>query len=302
MEIQFSENKLIKLYIEIDDLLIAYKNYQARHEPKRQRRATRVPALSASEVATILVCYHHSGYKCFEYYYRSKILVALRSYFPDAPSYEGFLRYIPMVQDVLYLWLLYTCSQSKRTNLYFMDSKKLEVCHPKRQHSNKVFAHIARKGKSSMGWFFGLKLHLVINDLGQITAFDFTAGNVADNNQELLKKLLHGLHGCCVGDKGYLSKLFAFFYENKLHLLTKPRKNMKNRVVLPHHHLLLNKRGIIESVFDILTSVCDLEHSRHRSATNAFSHMIAALIAYQNLDHKPSLAISNYTARKITAA
>lgn len=102
----------------------------------------------------------------------------------------------------------------------------MEVCHLKRQHSNKVFQGYADKEKSSIGWFYGLKLHLIINILDKIVSFELTADNVADNNQGLLRKLLDQLEECCVGDKGYLSKLFSFFYENGLHLLTKPRKNI----------------------------------------------------------------------------
>ena len=88
----------------------------------------------------------------------------------------------------------------------------------------KVFQEYARKGKSSIGWFYGLKLHTVINNLGQIISFKFTPGNVADNNHNLLLELFEDLEGYCVGNKGYISKLFSFFYENKLHLITRPRK------------------------------------------------------------------------------
>ena len=173
--------------------------------------------------------------------------------------------------------------------MYFIDSKNLAVCHLRREHSNRVFKGIARKGKTSTGWFFGFKLHLVINNLGQIIAFDITAGNVADNNQELLRKLLDKLDGVCIGDKGYLTKLFAFFYENGLHLITKPRKNMKKLPIDNQFNLLINKRAVIESTFDILATVCDIEHSRHRSPINAAVHMLSSLIAYQHLDQKPSV-------------
>lgn len=289
MDVQFTENKLIKLFIEIDDLLIAFRKYQKSQGILSIKKPTRITALNGSEVCSILVCYHLSGYKCFEYYYKDKVLKTLKSYFPDAPTYECFLSYIPKATDAMYLWLLYSCSISKRTGLYFIDSKKLAVCHLKREKNHLVFKDYASKGKSSMGWFYGLKIHLVINNIGEIISFDLTAGNVADNNQDLLKKLLHDLEGCCVGDKGYLSKLFAFFYENGLHLLTKPRKNMKNKLVLPQHNKLLDKRGVIESVFDILTSICDIEHTRHRKPTNAFTHIFAGLVAYQYLDKKPAV-------------
>lgn len=118
-------------------------------------------------------------------------------------------------------------------------------------------------------------------------SFLFTPGNVADNNHELLKELLGDLQGICVGDKGYLSKLFKWFYERGLHLLTKPKKNMKNRVSSTQQQLLLNKRGVIESTFDILTSICDLEYTRHCKPSNAFGHMLSSFIAYQYLDKKP---------------
>lgn len=302
MNVQFTENKLIKLFIEIDDLVIAFRNYQRTMGLLQEQTPTRIPLLNGSEVCTILVCYHLSGYKCFEYYYKDKVLRELKDFFPQAPTYECFLSYIPKAHDVMYLWLLYSCSLSKRTGLYFIDSKKMEVCHLKRQHSNKVFQGYASKGKSSMGWFYGLKIHLVINNLGEIISFELTAGNVADNNQDLLKKLLHQLDGCCVGDKGYLSKLFSYFYENGLHLLTKPRKNMKNKLVIPNHNKLLNKRGVIESAFDILTSICDIEHSRHRKAVNAFTHIFAGLVAYQYLDIKPCVYYPSLKKKTAIAA
>ena len=289
MDVQFSENKLIELYIELDDLLESYQKFVVEMKGLTSKKTTRVPVLSGSEVGTILVAYHYSGYKNFEYYYKRLILGQYNSWFPDAPSYECFLSYIPRATDMMTLWLLYTCMRSIRTNLYFVDSKKLEVCHVKREKSHKVFKEYAKKGKSSMGWFYGLKLHMVVNNLGQIISFKFTPGNVADNNHSLLLELFEDLEGYCVGDKGYISKLFVFFYEKKLHLITRPRKNMKQIPVLPIHNKLLNKRGVIESVYDILTSICDLEHSRHRKPENAYNHMTAALIAYQYLDKKPTV-------------
>jgi len=295
MDIQFTENKLIEIFIEVDDLQKAFIEYQKKVGKYIDRRKMRTQ-LSGSEVCAILVTYNYSGYKCFEYYYREFILKSYLDYFPDAPCYETFLGYIPKATDLIYLWLLYTAAKSKRTGLYFIDSKKLQVCHLRREKSNKVFEGIARKGKTSTGWFYGLKIHLVINNLGQIIGFDLTPGNVADNNQLLLKKLLAQLDGICVGDKGYLTKLFAFFFENGLHLITKPKKNMKKMPVDNKFNLLINKRAVVESVFDILGSVCDIEHSRHRSPINAAVHIFSALIAYQYMDQKPHVffpSISN---------
>lgn len=302
MDVQFSENKLIELYIALDDLVLNYKNYIQARGLAARKKPNRVPALNGSEVGTILVAYHYSGYKNFEYYYKQLILNRFNDCFPEAPSYECFLSYIPKATDMMTLWLLYTCMGSLRTGLYFVDSKKLEVCHIRREKSNKVFQEYAAKGKSSMGWFYGLKLHTVVNNLGQIISFKFTPGNVADNNHELLMELFKDLEGYCVGDKGYLSKLFGFFYEKKLHLITRPRKNMKHLPVLPIHNQLVDKRGLIESVYDILTSVCDLEHSRHRKPENAYNHMIAALIAYQYLAKKPQVFFPSFQKQHIPNA
>lgn len=300
MDIQFTEKKLIEIYSTIDDLYKAFIKYQKRNGHYRSPRGV-APLLSGPEVATILVNYHYSGYKCFEYYYRNFILKSYNDYFPSAPQYEVFLAYIPKTIDLVYLWLLYSMAQSKQTGLYFIDSKKLQVCHLRREKSNKVFKGIARKGKTSTGWFYGLKLHLVINNLGEIVSFDLTTGNVADNNQELLKKLLGQLDGICVGDKGYLSKLFTFFYENGLHLLTKPRKNMKNKPVSNQYNFLINKRAVVESTFDILMTVCDIEHSRHRSPINAIVHILSALVAYQHMDMKPRVLYPSLTKKLMVA-
>ena len=290
MDVQISENKLIELFVEVDDLYQSFLQYQKTKQLQAVQNPTRVPNLNPSEICTILAAYNYSGYKCFEYYYRNSILKTFHSCFPNAPSYECFLGYIPKAIDLMYLWLLYTTAWSERTGLYFIDSKKLAVCHPKREHSNRVFKGIARKGKTSTGWFFGLKIHLTINNLGQIMSFALTSGNVADNNQMLLKHLLSKLEGRCVGDKGYLTKLFDFFYQSGLHLITKPKKNMKKSKILPvtnTYNLLLDKRAVIESVFDILSSVCDIEHTRHRNSTNAMVHILSSLVAYQYMEQKP---------------
>jgi len=250
MEVQFTENKLIRLFIDIDDL---YKSYLLFLKSKggHQKQPTRQTQLHPSEICTILVSYNYSGYKCFEYYYKESILKRYKDYFPESPSYECFLSYLPKVSDLIYLWLFHRVSLSKKTGLYIVDSKKLEVCHIKREHSNRVFQGIAKKGKSSTGWFYGLKIHLVINNLGEIISFELTTGNVADNNQDLLKRLFKKLDGICVGDKGYLSKLFSFFFENGLHLITKPKRNMKKLPIQNSYNILINKRAVVESVFDI---------------------------------------------------
>ena len=90
------------------------------------------------------------------------------------------------------------------TGVSFIDSFSLNVCHNRRIYSHKVFKGIAQRGKTSVGWFYGFKLHIIINHGGEIISFYITSGNVADNNEKVLKKLTQKLFGKLYGDKGYI--------------------------------------------------------------------------------------------------
>lgn len=252
---------------------------------------TRKPDLSDSEIMTIVIFYHWSGYKNFQYYYEQMVEKVLIQYFPKVPTYHRFIELIPRQTIKLYVFLKVLTFVSKRTGIYFIDSKKLPVCDNRRIHSNKVFEGFAKRGKSSTGWFYGLKIHLVINELGQIVNFMLTPASVADNNENLLKKMLKGLKGKCFGDKGYISKLFSFFYEQGLQLVHKVRANMKNQIMNLNDKINLKKRALIESVNDILMTVFDIEHTRHRNPINAIAHTFGALIAYCFYDEKPAIFI-----------
>jgi hypothetical protein len=149
---------------------------------------------------------------------------------------------------------------SRRKGQYFIDSKKIVVCDNRRIHSHKVFQDCAKRGNSSTGWFYGFKLHSVINNFAHIINFLFTQGNIADNNQAVLKHMLTGLQGQCFADKSSLSSLFEEFYLQGLQLVTKVRAKMKNKLIKLSDYMKLPKRALIESVNDILTSVFDLEH------------------------------------------
>ena len=250
--------------------------------------AGRKPSLSESEVLTILVLYHLSGFKCFEYFYRRLILGELHSYFPKAVSYTQFLSLTSQACFHTFLLAQYRCSLSARTGHYYIDSKKLPVCDNRRIHQHRVFDGIAQRGKSSTGWFFGFKLHLVTNEHKQLVCFLITPANVADNNKQVLSYMLSGLKGKCYGDKGYLTAMLEELLEKGLHLVSKIRKNMKNMLLLLSDKLKLMKRGSIEAVNDILMSVCDIDHTRHRNPINALVHILSGLTAYTFLDRNNS--------------
>jgi hypothetical protein len=287
------QNTVVQIFVDVDDFCKAYDCHLSagRLEPLAGHRPGPAPGLSDSEIMTLLIFYHHSGYKCFQYYYEECVLGELRSFFPRALSYQRFVELIPRVAVPLYLFCQWCCWRAQKTGIYFADSKKLPVCDNRRIHSNRVFKGLAGRGKSSTGWFYGLKLHLVVNNLGQIVHFMFTAANVSDNAKGVLDKLLDGLKGKCFADKGYLTKFFDTFLQQGIQLVTRIRKNMKNALMQLSDKYWLRKRAVIESINDLLMSVFDIDHTRHRSPWNAIVHAIAGLCAYDYYQHKPSVFI-----------
>jgi hypothetical protein len=281
--------KIIEVFCFIDDFCKEVAVYYATHPLPAgltpRHPAGRKASLSESEVLTILVLYHLSGFKCFEYFYERLLLQQLKSFFPQAVSYTQFLCLSRQACFHMLLLAQYRCSLSDHTQHYYIDSKKLPVCNNHRIHSHQVFAAMAQRGKSSTGWFYGFKLHLVTNQQGQLIRFLLTPANVADNNKQVLGYLLADLRGKCYGDKGYLTSLLEELLEKGLHLVTKVRKNMKNMLLSLPDKLGLMKRGTIEAVNDILMSVCDIDHTRHRNPLNALVQIFSGLTAYSFLEH-----------------
>jgi hypothetical protein len=187
---------------------------------------------------------------------------------------------------------LQTCCLGKCTGISYVDSTPIRACHIKREQQHKVLKDYATKGQCSMGWFYGFKLHLVINDKGEIIDFLFTQGNV-DDRYPLKNKSFHdNLFGKLFADKGYIGKdLFENLFIDGIHLITKIRKNMKNSLMHIHDKILLKKRALIECVNDELKNICQIEHTRHRSIENFLTNMISGLVAYSFLPKKPSLNI-----------
>lgn len=288
---QYNEKKLIEIFISCDDFCKIYDQWLATKSLTSEQNIPSKTALSDSEMMTILIFYHYSEYKNFQYYYQSLVMNVLRQSFPKIPSYSRFIELIPYQTLKLQMFLKYQTLLSLRTGNYFIDSKKMPVCDNRRIKSNKVFINFAGRGKSSTGWFYGLKTHLIINELGQIVDCELTPANVSDNDEKLLKKMLKNLKGKCFGDKGYLTKLFEEFYLQGLTLITKVRKNMKNKLIQFDDKINLKKRALIESVNDILMTVFDIDHTRHRSPINAITHTFSGLIAYCFYDTKPSTFI-----------
>lgn len=289
-----SNDKIIEIFCLIDDFCKEIDTIKEGHlltENNGVKRRNRTFKLSDSEVITIMVIFHTGQFRNLKHFYINYIQKHMQSFFPNTVSYNRFteLQQKSTLPMALFLKL---CGLGKCTGVSFIDSTVIKVCHPKREHSNKVFKGLATKGKSTIGWFFGFKLHLVINDKGEILDFLITQGNV-DDREPLKNKAFHDkIFGKLFADRGYISQnLFEQLFIDGIHLITKLRKNMKNSLMLLHDKITLKKRAIIETVNDELKNICQIEHTRHRCFGNFLTNMLSGLIAYSFFPKKPSLNI-----------
>ena len=80
---------------------------------------------------------------------------------------------------------------------------------------HKTFEGLAERGRCSMGWFFGFKLHLIINDTGEILNFMFTPGNVDDREPLKQGRFLENIKGKLCADKGYIGQALLDVYKRQ---------------------------------------------------------------------------------------
>ena len=271
-------NQLTHSFCEIDDFCKEFdKNIQHKLLSfSNKKTAGPTPGLTTSEIMTILVMFHHIRFRDFKTFY-SFVERYWKNAFPRLPGYTRFISI--MHRTILPMTLFTQLRSGKRTGLYYIDSSCLPVCHLKRSKRHRTFNRIAEYGKTSVGWFFGLKSHLVINDRGELIAFKLTKGNRHDGGEAL--PLLRELKGVAFGDKGYIGKkIFDTLFSKGLKLITRKRKNMKKETLTNYEQQLLNQRGIIETVIGHLKHHYQIWHTRHRSMINAVTHLISALTAY----------------------
>lgn len=280
-------DKLVEIYYMVDAFLIKFMPYM---EKKlliaSTRKPTRTCSLNLSEIMTIIIAFHVIGFRNYKFYY-----IHLQNFhsneFGILVSYNRFLS---LVKRTLMPMYFFTHSLSKtRTDCYLMDSTAIKVCKVQRACSNKVFKSMASKGKTSTGWFFGFKLHLIVNNLCKIMNFILTPGRV--NNRFPVKSLCKNLIGKIFANKGYVSKeLFEKLMERGIELITHIKKNMKNSFMPLLDKLMLRKRSIIETIIDQLKNISQIEHSSYRSIPNFFVNLIAGITAYGLKEKKPSIS------------
>lgn len=247
--------------------------------------------LSLAETLTILIAYHQSGMACFKYFYLD-LLNSPQKLFPELVHYARFVKLIKRAFPALVCLL--KSLEGEITQYLFIDSTPMAVCHNLREKRHKTFKGLAAKGKTSTGWFFGMKLHMIFNTKGEIIRLTITPGNV--NDRTPVPHMVRDLEAKLIGDKGYLSKkLFHELFENGVTLITKIKKNMKNCLMEMADKMMLMRRFFVETIFSSMKSLQTLIHHRHRCPLNAFVHLFAGLINYQLRADKPSLqSLTNY--------
>jgi len=289
---------LTTLYSQVDDFWKIFRGEWERHliDSGKAKRGPE-PELSISEMMTIVILFHQSNFRIFKHFY-GYICDHFGSYFPKLICYQRFVQTMKGLFIPLFAYLLHL--NGTVTGIAFIDSTSIAVCHNKRIPRNKVFKNLAKRGKTTTGWFYGFKLHLIINDKGEILAFQLTPGNVSDVS--MVETLSKGIIGKLFGDKGYISaELGKKLFERGLQLFTTIKSNMKQKLMSLRDKLLLRKRSIIETVNDQLKNISQIEHTRHRSPQNFLINLLSGIAAYGLQPKKPSLKLDQIESSFILA-
>jgi hypothetical protein len=291
---------LVELYCNVDDFCKVFiPQWQKQLLEDGTNKRQRTGQMTTSEIMTIVVGFHMSHYRDFKNYYLGHVSAFYKDAFPNLLSYTRFLAVMPRV--IVPMCAYFTTLKGKPTGIEFIDSTSIKVCHNIRIPRHKTFKGFAKRGKGTMGWFYGFKLHLVVNHLGEIVAAKVTTANVHDTQP--VAELAEHLPDKLYGDKGYLSKaLEADLLDKGVTLITTVRKNMKAKAMSIWDRAMLSKRFIIETINDQLKNISFIEHSRHRSMNGFMLNLLAGLVAYCLKKDKPSLNITDVERNIIVVA
>jgi len=294
---QITQSKVIEIFYLADEFCQEFSKtvspYSLGKAPRKK------PKMKDSEVITILVLFHLGCFRNFKHFYQGYVQKHMKDDFTNTVSYNRFVELSHKICMPMTLFLK-TCCLGQSTGISFVDSTPIRVCKNKRISRNKVFKGTATTGKSTMGWFYGFKLHLIINDKGEILNFVITQANVDDREPLKNKRFVNKIKGKLYADKGYLGqKLSNLLFVDGIHLITSIRNNMKNVLMELKDKILLRKRSVIETVNDELKNMCQIEHSRHRSFNGFVANTIAALIAYSFFNKKPAIKFQEENSNQI---
>jgi hypothetical protein len=282
-----TKDKVTEIFYIVDEFC---RHFEASISPNMLGNAPkRKPLMSKSEVITLMVMFHSGCFRNFKHFYEHYVKVHMKSEFPNTVSYNRFTELMQASVFPLAVFMK-TCCLGDCTGISFVDSTPIRVCKNKRIGRNRVFRGIAQVGKSSMGFFFGFKLHIIVNEKGDILNFVITQGNVDDREPLKNERFIESIKGKLYADKGYLSKeLVNLLFVDGLHLVTNIRNNMKNCLMELKDKIMLRKRSVIETINDELKNMCQVEHSRHRSFGNFITNLVSGLVAYSFFPKKPAI-------------
>ncbi|WP_455963825.1 IS982 family transposase [Bacteroides bouchesdurhonensis] len=297
----FSEAIVTEIYCMAGDFCKEFTLQQEKYmvEDNTYKHRNKPNLMNDAEIMVILILFHSGGFICFKHYYKEYVCKHLTHLFPHRVSYNRFVELEKEVLLSLTVFikqvLLGTC-----TGISFVNSPPLRVCRNQRILIHKTFEGLTTRGKCSMGWFFGFKLHLIINDKGEILNFMFTPVNGDDRKPLKQGNFLKNIKGKLCADKGYIGPaLFENLFLGGIQLLTKVKNNMKNSLMSVAYKILLRKRALIETVNDELKNIAQIEHSRHRSFNNFIANALSAIAAYSFFEKKPDIDVNFVKDRQL---
>lgn len=289
---EITKDKITEIFCIIDDFCQEYDKEIAKmalKAPDGRKHRNRSWTMSRSEIMTILICFHFNQFRNFKHYYLFYVREHLKDLFPKQLSYNRFVELESRV-SIEMMMFLQLCCFGRCTGISFIDSTCVPVCHNKRISRNKVFKDYAEIGKSTMGWYFGFKLHIICNERGEILNFMLTKANVDDRDEMVFNRLSNNVFGKLFADKGYISQgLFDRLFNDGINIVTGLRCNMKNKLMPLYDKIMLRKRSVIETINDELKNVAQLVHSRHRSVYNFAMNVLSVIAAYSFFEKKPSI-------------
>lgn len=275
---------LIAIYCFVDDFLKQLlENIRfAIERPRQGRPPQKTFNLSVAELVTLALFKSFTGHSNWKDFYQH-IMSYHGNDFPNLPNYQNFLAAMNKLSSAAYLMLsafmqLFR-AHTKDTDFKFPDSTKLKVCENKRIFGHKTNKAYAKRGKSSMGWFYGFKLHIVVNELMQILGVALTPGNTDDRKG--LDMIWDELFGVLIADAGYIGKKWEEKARNTGKVLfTAVKANMK-KLMTEAEHAMLKLRQRVETVFSVLKLRMYIESTLPRSPRGMFAHYVWCLTAYQ---------------------
>jgi hypothetical protein len=271
---------IVHIFVIIDDIIKNMQKFSRfKMLPGIRLKPGPVSRLSISEIMSLAILKFKFKHQDWKSYY-TFIQNHYHHLFPNLPHYANFMRHLKAaLPSMLIIWkVLQYAIRNNSSGPYYPDSTSLAVCKNQRISRHKTCRGIAQRSKTTKGWFYGFKLHLCSDSLGQLLSFMITPGNIDD--RRVAKKLLKSLNGLVIADAGYLSLLLKEDLSREgIFLFTAVRNSMK-RLMTNLQHQLLKTRQRIETVVSVLKERMGIETSLPRSLLGHIAHYVYACIAY----------------------